>query len=120
MALAKPDPSSYLSQAHDEAEVHALAGGEASRVYSVKGIYAQLVFDDWGIEEEHGDYNAEWLGRKLAEQLAIERYRDDVDGVADDEVKTVTYQDCSSLSELHLSDRQRHDNVVYEVAVVPA
>lgn len=117
MALAKPDPEEYRETAEESATVEEVAGTDDGKLYHVSGIYKALCYDHWGIEADHGDYNAEWLGRHLAELLAVARFREET-GHA--EVKTVVHNNTEALSMYDLPEQKRYDQTYYEVMVIPA
>jgi len=92
---------------------HEKYGFTAARYATGTDLYRAVAYDEMGLANRVGDYNAEHLGKSMAEKVAVEAFREET---GFDGVLTVV-SNRTSLPNASRKQRNNQEHVYYEVAV---
>lgn len=92
---------------------HEVHGMTAALYHTTTELYTAVCYDKMGLESRVGDYNAELLGKSMAEKHAVEAFKEATD--YDGEVTAVVRD--RSIENPTSEERMKQQHVYYEVAV---
>lgn len=92
---------------------HGYRGMSAAMYHTGTDLYPTICYDEMGLEGRVGDFNAERLGRMLAERYAIEEFREETDYMG--EVTSMARR--ATIDNPTFRERKNQEHVYYEVTV---
>lgn len=110
MSLAKPElTDEEFAHGTKNAYVEEVKRSDTAGLYHVHGVYKAMAYDHMNLASRVGDYNGEWVGKRMAERLAKEKFGEGEDVSC----TTVVLHDGDNIQE-----RMEYENTYYEVAII--
>jgi hypothetical protein len=122
MTLAKPELTDeefdVLAKAADVVDDSPERGASIYEIGGSGEFYHTLCYDKMGLASRVGDYSAEWLGKQVAEEIAVSHYLIDTGQEDDDDVDVETVVARVTMDDSTSQERREQRHVFYRVAVV--